>query len=363
MRILILTGKFGMGHWSAAESLQMNLSNQPEQLSVKVEDFFTYALEGASGLFYKSFHLLVTLGSGLYNSYYKMREDMVRHSKGILDSYYLERLQALMAEELPDLVMTTHPICSKLMSDYKRETGDSVPLITCVTDLTAHGEWIHQGTDCYMVGAPHVRAELIAKGVAPEQVLVSGIPVKPQFGCIKQKQPSGKRQLLIMGGGLGLMPSKDSFYGGLNRMPGVQTTLITGNNQKLYQKLKGKYPSIDVVGYTDQVYSYMAQADLILSKPGGVTLFECLQSELPMLVWEPFLQQEIHNARFITQHSIGRIAPRESEPCLSAIGHLLFDQVALGTMGRNMAELKVQLKVDNLVQRMFSLTARQEVRI
>lgn len=54
-----------------------------------------------------------------------------------------------------------------------------------------------------------------------------------------------------MGGGLGLMPRKDSFYEALNALPGVHTTILTGKNQKLYDRLAGKYENIEVVAFTD----------------------------------------------------------------------------------------------------------------
>ena len=133
------------------------------------------------------------------------------------------------------------------------------------------------------------------------------------------RRSGGRRRLLVMGGGLGLMPRKDSFYEALNALPNTDTTIITGRNQKLYDRLAGKYPHIEVVGFTDRVYEYMAQADLVLTKPGGITLFESIFSELPMLAWEPFLEQEKLNARFLVKRGLGRVAAKEPEECLAAI--------------------------------------------
>lgn len=75
MNILILTGKFGMGHWSASQSLRLQLLNAFPAANVTVEDFFAYALPDASEAIYKGFSLLVTHGSGLYNIYYKATEN------------------------------------------------------------------------------------------------------------------------------------------------------------------------------------------------------------------------------------------------------------------------------------------------
>ena len=138
-------------------------------------------------------------------------------------------------------------------------------------------------------------------------------------------------------------------------MPGVRTTIITGGNQKLYDRLHGRYENIEVVGFTDRVYDYMAQADLMLSKPGGITLFETIFSELPILAWEPFLQQERENARFLIRHQIGRIAPKEPEACLEAIARLLTDDIALARMGQNMRRLKGQLEAQSLERLMAAL--------
>ena len=122
-----------------------------------------------------------------------------------------------------------------------------------------------------------------------------------------------------MGGGLGLLPKRDSFYEALDALPGVHTTIITGNNRKLYDRLAGKYAHIEVLGFTDRVYDYMARADRVPPKPGGITLFETIFSELPILAWEPFLEQEKNNARFLVKRRLGRVAAKEPEECLSAI--------------------------------------------
>ena len=197
----------------------------------------------------------------------------------------MDRLEELLADRQPDAVIATHPICARMMSRWKKETGSALPLITCVTDLSSHSEWIHKGTDCYLVGSEEIKEKLAAKGVDREIICVTGIPVRLEFKRPGRRRADGQRRLLIMGGGLGLMPRKDSFYEALNALPNVRTTIITGSNQKLYDRLAGKYPNIEVLGFTDRVYEYMAASDLVLTKPGGITMFESIFSELPILVW------------------------------------------------------------------------------
>ena len=339
MEILILTGKFGMGHWSAALSIQEQLEREGHQ--AQVVDFFAYALPETAPALYRGFNLLVTYGGGIYNLFHRMK----RNAEGEvpLASQFTRRLAGLLAVTRPDVVVSTHPVCSGVVARYKAERTSALPLVTCVTDITSHSEWIHPGTDRYLVAGEDVKTALVRKGVDAERGTVTGIPVRAQFSS-ELRRMDGPRQLLIMGGGLGLMPRKDSFYEALNALPGVHTTILTGKNQKLYDRLAGKYENIEVVAFTDRVYEYMGRAHLMLSKPGGITTFEAIAAQLPMLAWEPFLEQERENARFLVAHGLGRVVPKDEEDCLAAIRACIHDDVLLERMSAAMGEMNTALR-------------------
>ena len=339
MEILILTGKFGMGHWSAALSIQEQLEREGHQ--AQVVDFFAYALPETAPALYRGFNLLVTYGGGIYNLFHRMK----RNAEGEvpLASQFTRRLAGLLAVTRPDVVVSTHPVCSGVVARYKAERTSALPLVTCVTDITSHSEWIHPGTDRYLVAGEEVKTALVRKGVDAERVTVTGSPVRAQFSS-ELRRMDGPRQLLIMGGGLGLMPRKDSFYEALNALPGVHTTILTGKNQKLYDRLAGKYENIEVVAFTDRVYEYMGRAHLMLSKPGGITTFEAIAAQLPMLAWEPFLEQERENARFLVAHGLGRVVPKDEEDCLAAIRACIHDDVLLERMSAAMGEMNTALR-------------------
>ena len=156
-----------------------------------------------------------------------------------------------------------------------------------------------------------------------------------------------------MGGGLGLMPRRDSFYQALNALPGVHTTILTGRNEKLFQRLDGRYENIEAVPFTGEVEKYMARAHLMLSKPGGITCFEAIAARLPILAWQPFLKQEQENAGFLVRHGMARIAAKEESACLAAIRETIYDDEALHSMEHSMDELAASLSrtaVNTVVQ-------------
>lgn len=359
MKILILTGKFGNGHWSASLSLQEELLLQAPGSSVEVLDFFAYALDDGAEAVYKGFSLLVTHGSALYNLYYNLTQNARRETPDLLAALFSDKLSRLLAAERPDLLIATHPFCAQVIAAYKAETGDPVGLVTCVTDLSSHSEWVAPGTDLYLVGSPLIRRALAAKGVDRRRVLVTGIPVRSDFKLPRRKTGTGRRHLLIMGGGLGLMPRSDSFYQALGALPDTDVTILTGSNTRLLRRLEGRYQNIRAVGFTDRVADYMASADLLLSKPGGITLFEAVFSELPILAWAPFLQQEINNAKFLVSAGIGATAGKEQEACLAAIRALLYDDGALARMRDRMRSMKGQLEEESLSALCQSLGRRK----
>ncbi|MBD5134110.1 MAG: UDP-diphospho-muramoylpentapeptide beta-N-acetylglucosaminyltransferase [Clostridiales bacterium] len=337
MNVLILTAKFGMGHLSAANALREQLAQDGHRADVI--DLFEYAMPGRAAAMYRWFNVLVTYGGIFYNLYHGLTANDPGEDRG---DYLLDGLDALLDEYAPDVVVSTHPVCSAAVAKYKGEGPSSVPLVTCVTDVTCHSEWLHPGTDCYLVAEEAVRRGFIAKGIDPETIVVSGIPVSGRFRPAHRDR-SRRRELLIMGGGLGLMPRRDSFYQALDGLEGVHTTILTGRNEKLFQRLNGKYANIEAVPFTTEVEKYMARANLMLSKPGGITCFEAIAARLPILAWQPFLKQEQENADFLVRRGMARIAAKEEGACLSAIRETIYDDGALAAMGRAMDEVAATL--------------------
>lgn len=356
MNILILTGKFGMGHYAASNALGRNIKNSIPEANISVVDLLEYTMPEYAPLIYKSFEILVSKVSSVYNMFYKLGEKGGTEQSLFLSEYFLPKIQSMLEEYQPHIIISTLPLSSQLVSIYKENTGSAVPLVTCITDVSTHPEWLNPHTNYYLVASPTVRNTLISLGVAPNKVLVYGIPVNPNFAANQLYCCSTARHLLIMGGGLGLLPKDTSFYEELNNIPGVKTTILTGNNQKLYHKLYGYYKNIQVVGYTNQVDSYMRGADLILSKPGGITLFEAIYSQLPFLCFPPFLQQEIHNSQFIQIQGIGRVL-QKNQNIISEIQRLICDEPTLNLMRENMSLLRSSLDCDALSTVLHQLMA------
>jgi len=82
-----------------------------------------------------------------------------------------------------------------------------------------------------------------------------------------------------------------------------QTVVVTGRNQELRRELAGmdrKHPT-HVLGFASNMHELMAVADLIISKPGGLTTSEALALGKPLLILNPIPGQEAANSDFLLE--------------------------------------------------------------
>lgn len=358
MNVLILTGRFGMGHYSVASSLANDIQKSFDGVHITVQDIFEYSLRNHCNTLYGAYSFMINKGSRLYGMMYKCTENSRINTKLPFHNYFFSAFRQLISAVKPDIIISTLPFCSHMVSQYKKKYVCSVPLITCITDVSSHSEWIHPNTDIYLVASSSIRQALIRKGVKESSIFVNGIPVKEQFKQICRPQESNEKNLLIMGGGFGLLPKKKSFYEKINRLEGVKTTVITGNNKELFHKLYAKYENIEVIGFTDQVYRYMHKADLIISKPGGITLFETIFSELPILAFKPDLPQELKNAVFIKNNRIGEVLSQNEKNYIDEIVDLLYDDKKLFELKKNMRAIKNSIDTNAIEKALSSMQRR-----
>lgn len=347
-----------MGHVKCAEAITEEIYASQPDASVTTVDVMDYLFPHLSKAIYKGFSLLVTKLPGMYNH---LNRAAGKHAGVPMKKTIAAKLDRLIAETQPDLIISNLPVCSKYISAYKKLRVCTVPLFTYITDITVHDEWIADKTDLYFVGDESTGNVLISKGVSAEKIVVSGIPVKRVFksafkdGTLKDQEKADtgthtKKRLLIMGGGLGLVPGGSRLLKRLNEETCFEVTLITGKNRSLEKRARRKYKNINVVGFTDKIADYMAAADLVLTKPGGITTFEAIASRTPMYIADPFLEQEMGNARFIESKNIGRVVWSRDCDVASDIINFLKDTALIDTMKENMAKLCQSFSCPNPMQ-------------
>ncbi len=213
----------------------------------------------------------------------------------------------------PDAVLCTHYMPLEILGRLKAEgQGHPTPFTaSVVTDFEAHALWMEPAVDLYCVAAEETRARLIARGAVPETVVVTGIPISPRFS--RPLRPGGLRKqmglrddlpvLLVLGGGFGMGPVR-AILEQLNKLERVvQTVVVCGRNVELRRDLavlERRHPT-HVLGFVNNMQEWMAAADLVITKPGGLTTSEALALGKPLFVLNPIPGQEAANSDFLLE--------------------------------------------------------------
>lgn len=346
MKIMIMTGRFGMGHYSVAQALKEDLQQSNQGATVEVIDIMEYLLPHLNKIVYRTFNLLVSKCSGMYNT---LNQTAERYNSIPFKGLIVKKIGKILDLFEPDLIISTLPISTKYVSAYKEERQCEIPLMTYITDICAHQEWIAEKSDYYFVGSQEVKTELQEKGVQESKICVSGIPVRQSFQKETKKNPvKGVKEVLIMGGGYGLIPCAQKIFAALDQQEDIHTTIITGTNKKLYKQLRKDYKQITVVGYTNNVDKYLKQADLLISKAGGITLFEAIHCETPLFVIHPFLMQEISNANYIQEKNLGKVVWDKEADIVEELFTLLYHDGKMQKIRQSMHYFK-ETTIDNTI--------------
>jgi processive 1,2-diacylglycerol beta-glucosyltransferase len=222
------------------------------------------------------------------------------------------KLKRLFDKFMPDAVICTQAFPCGMVADYKKNYGVTLPLIAVLTDYIPHSYWIYDTVDYYIVPSEGIAESLIKKGVSARKIKPLGIPFDSKFSQTldkeslinKYKLKSAIPTVLIMGGGQGLGPIK-TICRSLERVkPDIQEIVVAGVNKKLYKSLRRrirKYKKkILLFEYTQYINELMELADIVISKPGGVTTSEVLSKGKPMIIVKPLPGQEANNTRYLT---------------------------------------------------------------
>ena len=235
-------------------------------------------------------------------------------------------LRGLVERLRPSAVVCTHAFPCGVMSAYKRLYDPTLPVMGIVTDFVVHPFWIYKNVDAYAVATPEIRAALVGRGIDPQRIGVDGIPVNPLFG----DPPSDRGKLretlalpregpvvLVMGGGLGLGPVAATVRALARADERVTPVVIVGKNKRLERRVaeEARRASADVrvLGFVENVFDWMHAADVLVTKPGGLTTSEALAADVPLVLLPPLPGQEERNARYLVSHGAALRAARSND--------------------------------------------------
>src|SRR2546425_51940 len=195
MRVLILTASYGSGHNAAAQSLSAAFA--AAGVSVTVVDHFRDLVHPAFDRVSRGLYAAILRRAPMvWGLAYGIGDRLSSDSRWAFGMPCLgaSRLGQLLDTMKPDAVVSVHATPTVALSTLAREGRRIPPHTTVVTDFVAHNQWIAPGVDRYCVAAQEVKHEFVARGIVPDRVVVTGVPVRAGFET-PLDQPAGRRAL------------------------------------------------------------------------------------------------------------------------------------------------------------------------
>ncbi|MEY7999333.1 glycosyltransferase [Clostridium sp. Mt-5] len=362
MKVLFFSISAGGGHGNAAEGLKSYISLRDPASKIKIIDTLKYINPIIDKVVIGSYLKSLKVSPSLYGKLYRYSEGDYTITTTI-SSKLIEaltyKLLPLIDEFEPDILISTHSFATEMLSVLKSKYHINIPCLCIITDYYSHSSWLHPYIDAYVISNKDMINKMISKGIPKDTIYNLGIPVRPEFNISYDKSDTLrslnlsqlKFTILVMGGSLGLGKIAD-IYKQLNRVnEDIQIIIITGKNKKLYSELlKIKMSSSKetrIIGFTDQVNKYMQASDLLLTKPGGLTISEALICKIPLGLFSPIPGQEEKNAQFLLKNNLA-VNLTDISKCKENIEKLLDSKDELKIIGENCSKFAKPYAVNDI---------------
>lgn len=324
MKILIFYGSFGGGHLSAARYIKEYFElNYPEN-EILMVDAIEYINKALNKVTTKAYENMAKNATWAWKQiYYSTEKAPFKQITNETHKIMAVKLNKIINEFSPDLIISTHPFSSHMCSYLKKKEKINSKIATIITDYAPHGQWLMypEFTDYYFIANEGMIDSLTSYGVSKEKIFVTGIPLSNRFLAHYDKsrvlsdfglEENKKTILFFAGGKLGL--GKDNTYQILKSLvddfDNMQIIAIAGKNEKMQKQFEDiaiesdSNTTVRVLSYTNKVPELMSVSDLVITKPGGLTTTESLASGLPIIVINPIPGQEEENAEFLEEKQV-----------------------------------------------------------
>ncbi len=318
MKILILSCSTGQGHNSAALAVYENLKSH--QVDCEFMDALLFAGKKTSNAVCKTYVNVASKTPHLFGLAYRAGGIISNtHTKSpvyFANTRYARQMYDYITGNNFDVVITSHLFPAQTLTYIRKKYKLDILTMAVATDYTSIPFWEETRLDYYVIPHRDLTREFYKKGLPREKLLPFGIPVSAEFAQHKSRReareslglPTEGFEILIMSGSMGfghmdaLIRSFLKKYGS-----GVTIVAMGGSNEELKSSLRkhfGAYENVYVLDFTRQVSLYMDSADLLYTKPGGLTSTEALVKGIPTIHTAPIPGCETRNARFFASHGL-----------------------------------------------------------
>ena len=315
MRVLILTCNTGGGHNAVAAALAESF----RRLGVSSD-----TADGLSCISQKASRFVSKWHTRFYRRYPKLYKAGYMSAENDAESNdrdnpvyrYMARGARRLGRAIQDggydAVVCVHVIPAMMMTELRRQHETGPVFCFVATDYTCSPTVGGCTPDVCVIPHEELAEEFVSCGIARETLLAAGIPVRAVFrergdraaARSELALPPEGRHIVLMSGSIGCGPMADIAAELEKRMErGDFASVLCGSNrQMLYALRRRGFRRVEAVGFTNRVHRYMDSADVLVSKPGGISITEAGTRGTPLLLADMVGGCETRNQEFFHAH-------------------------------------------------------------
>lgn len=226
-----------------------------------------------------------------------------------------------VAEKQPAAIICTHITAANAAVSARMILHETFPILCVPTDYEVEGLWPHRYTDLFCVSDERMAETLRPRKVSEDAIRITGIPTKPDFDNdydrVESRRffglPEDKQVILFLAGAKLPRPYVHFRKAVHDLMPYLHTfenmhvAIVAGSDDEYARSVNREVAdyyldNVTVFEYVDDMARLMKAADVIVCKPGGLTVTECLNANVPMVLMGRAYGQEKANVSMLTAY-------------------------------------------------------------
>lgn len=226
-----------------------------------------------------------------------------------------ENLERIVNQFNPDAILSTQTTGSAATAALIEQKKFHGKFIVAFSDFHLHKFWLYPYVDMYLANIVEQKQQMMQLGISENQIAVCGITLKPRQDIDRNKvrEKLGvlpEQTLVIFGSGSLGIGFDYNLLGSyleqlINTRPDIVVAVMCGKNEKLRSSLvAARLHNIIPLGFYSNPVELYHSAELLVTKPGGLTTTEALQAGIKILVTHTLPGQEEPNYDYLLERNL-----------------------------------------------------------
>lgn len=307
--LILMSERTGTGHKASANAIEKSILALDRNIQVKQLNCFKTM--GKMGEKMEACYIPLTTNHPFI---WKISHSFSQGFTNTLHSFMYNACKKQMLKEIldyqPDLIISDHCMFTKAISHLLKKNKLDIPFMVAVIDLVCPPRvWRDKRADVSFLPTEKVYEQYIKLGFKPEQLVVSGFPIREDIHILATpKQSIDTPNILMVNPSINLRKNL-KFASEVSKL-NANIKFVCGRDEKLFnalskEKQKGNLKNIEVLGFVTNMNELLSQAHILLTKAGPNMILEGTRSGTAVVVTGHIPGQEARNYQYITENNYG----------------------------------------------------------